>query len=161
MPVTVNLRQLEKRKELRMEGDVPAADYAADFKDELIRLENPMHYALEVQHQGDSILVTGSVATEASCECARCLRPFPFPVSVENLAALVPLTGEEAPPRDGDFADLTPLLREDIYLGLPANPLCRPDCRGLPQMAVARDSRLGGSKSDGPSPWAALDRIKL
>ncbi|NBT99252.1 MAG: LLM class flavin-dependent oxidoreductase [Betaproteobacteria bacterium] len=46
-------------------------------------------------------------------------------------------------------------------LALPANPLCRPDCRGLSQTASARDSHLEGSPSDGPSPWAALDKLKL
>jgi len=161
MPVTVNLRVLEKEEELHLEGELPAAEYGEDLKDELMRFDAPLRYSLDVQHQPDSLVVTGTLETEVACECSRCLKPFSLPLRVDNLAALIQLQGEDAIVRDGDFGDLTPLLREDIYLGLPTNPLCRPDCRGLPQEAVARDSRLGGSPSDGPSPWAALDQIKL
>lgn len=161
MPVTVNLRVLQKEETLHLEGELPVAEFGAEFRDDLMRFDQPLRYSLDLQHQPDSIIVTGTLETSLACECARCLKPFVLPLRVEDLAALVPLRGDEAVARDGDFADLTPLLREDIYLALPTNPLCRPDCRGLPQMAVARDSRLEGSKSDGPSPWAALDHIKL
>ncbi|MCW5556947.1 MAG: DUF177 domain-containing protein [Verrucomicrobiae bacterium] len=161
MPVTVNLRVLEKEETLHLEGELPVAEFGADLRDDLMRFDQPLGYSLEVQHQPDSLIVTGALETSLACECARCLKPFVLPLRVDDMTALVPLRGEDAVARDGDFADLTPLLREDIYLALPTNPLCRPDCRGLPQMAVARDSRLEGSKSDGPSPWAALDQIKL
>lgn len=161
MPVTVNLRVLEKEEEIHLEGELPVAEFGEDLKDELMRFAAPLRYQLDLQHQPDSLLLTGTLETSLACQCARCLKPFDLPLRINDLAALVSLKGEEALPRDGDFGDLTPLLREDIYLGLPTNPLCRPDCRGLPQKAAARDSRLEGSKSAGPSPWAALDRIKL
>jgi len=161
MPVTVNLRVLEKEETLHLEGKLPVAEFGADLRDDLMRFDQPLCYDLEVQHQTGSMIVTGALETSLACACARCLKPFVFPLCLDDLTALVPLQGEDAVARDGDFADLTPLLREDIYLALPTNPLCRPDCRGLPQMAAARDSRLGGSQSDGPSPWAALDQFKL
>jgi uncharacterized protein len=161
MPVRINLRVLEKEEELELAGELPVEEFGADLNDELMKFDAPLRYELEVRHQPGNLLVTGTLETSVACECARCLTPFRIPLRIDDLAALLPLSGEDAVPRDGDFADLTPQLREDIYLGLPTNPLCRPDCRGLPQKAVARDSRLGGSKSDGPSPWAALDQIKL
>lgn len=161
MPVTVNLRVLEKEEALELEGQLPIPEFGADLRDDLMRFDQPLRYALQLQHQPGSVLVTGTLETSLACECARCLAPFALPVRVESLAALVALEGEDAVVRDGDFADLTPLLREDIYLALPTNPLCRPDCRGLPQKAASRDSRLEGSQSDGTSPWAALDHIKL
>lgn len=161
MPVTVNVRLLEKEETLALEGELPVAEFGGDLRDDLMRFDQPLRYSLEVQHQPESLLLTGSLETSLACECARCLTAFRMPVRVESLAALVELQGEEAVTRDGDFADLTPLLREDIYLALPTNPLCRPDCRGLPQKAVSRDSRLEGAQSDGASPWAALDHIKL
>ncbi|MEN9732834.1 MAG: hypothetical protein RLZ45_829 [Verrucomicrobiota bacterium] len=160
MPVLVNLRLLAEEP-AHLEGELPAAAYGTEYRDELIRFEDPLRYELDVERQPDGLLITGSMATTVSCECARCLKPFRLPVEIPDLTTLAPLQGEDAVPIDGDFADLTPLLREDIYLSLPANPLCRPDCRGLSQTASARDSHLEGSPSDGPSPWAALDKLKL
>jgi uncharacterized protein len=160
MPVLVNLRLLAEEP-ARLEGELPAAAYGTEYRDELIRFEDPLRYELDIERQPDGLLITGSLATDVACECARCLKPFRLPVEITDLTTLAPLQGEDAVPIDGDFADLTPLLREDIYLSLPANPLCRPDCRGLSQTASARDSHLEGSPSDGPSPWAALDKLKL
>ncbi len=160
MPVLVNLRLLAEEP-AHLEGELPAVAYGTEFRDELIRVDEPLRYELDIEHQPDGLLITGSLATTVACECARCLKPFRLPVEIPDLTALAPLQGEEAVPIDGDFADLTPLLREDIYLALPANPLCSPECRGLSQTASARDSRLEGSPSDGPSPWSALDKLKL
>jgi uncharacterized protein len=160
MPVHVNLRLLSEEP-AHLEGELPAQEYGTELRDELMKFEEPLQYELDVERQPDGLLVTGSMETTVSCECARCLKPFRLPIADPDYTALVPLSGEDAVPIDGDFADLTPLLREDIYLALPANPLCRPDCRGLPEKASARDSRLEGSPSDGPSPWAALDQLKL
>ncbi|MEN9674721.1 MAG: hypothetical protein RIS76_617 [Verrucomicrobiota bacterium] len=161
MPVTINLRVLEQEEELHLAGDLPVEEFGEDLRDELMRFDAPLHYELDAQQQPDSFVVTGTLETDLACECSRCLQPFRLPLRIDNFATLVQLQGEDALKRDGDFGDLTPLLREDIYLGLPTNPLCRPDCRGLPQSAVARDSRLEEPPSDGPSPWAALDQIKL
>lgn len=160
MPVLVNLRLLAEEP-AHLEGELPAAAYGTEYRDELIRFQEPLRYELDVERQPDGLLITGSLATEVSCECSRCLKPFRLPVEIPELTTLAELQGEEAVPIDGDFADLTPLLREDIYLALPANPLCGPDCRGLSQTASARDLHLEGSPSDGPSPWAALDNLKL
>lgn len=161
MPVTINLRILEKDEELHLSGDLPVAEFGEDLRDELMRFDAPLHYELDAQSQPDSFILTGTLETTLACECSRCLQPFRLPVRTDDLAELVSMEGEDALKRDGDFGDLTHLLREDIYLCLPTNPLCRPDCRGLPQNAVARDSRSEDASSEGPSPWAALDQIKL
>lgn len=160
MPVHVNLRLLADEP-AHLEGELSPGEFGADFRDELMRFDQPLRYRLDVERQPDGLLVTGSLATTVACECARCLQPFRLPIVLDGFTELAPLTGEEAIPIDGDFGDLTPLLREDIYLGLPANPLCSPECRGLPEKASARDLRLEGSSSEGPSPWSALDRLKL
>ncbi len=39
-------------------------------------------------------------------------------------------TGKAVPIKN-DCVDLTPWVREDILLGFPQHPLCRPDCGGL------------------------------
>jgi len=161
MPVTINLRVLEQEEELHLAGDLPVEEFGEDLRDELMRFDAPLRYELDAQQQPDSFLVTGTLETALACECARCLKPFRFPIELEHFATLAELKGEDAITIEGEFGDLTPLLREDIYLGLPVNPLCRPDCRGLPEKASARDLRLEESPPDGSSPWTALDQLKL
>ncbi len=160
MPVYVNLRLLAEET-VHLEGELPVAEFGADYRDEIIHFDQPLRYSLDVDRQPDGLLVAGSLATSVACECARCLKPFRFPIELEHFATLAELKGEDAITIEGEFGDLTPLLREDIYLGLPANPLCSPDCRGLPEKASARDSRLEESPPDGSSPWTALDQLKL
>ncbi len=83
-------------------------------------------------------------AADASLEtiCSRCLIPMETPVHAdfaEQYYARFGVSGEslgEAPTDaktiGSDFKiDLTPLLREEIFLATPFAPLCRPDCNGL------------------------------
>jgi uncharacterized protein len=161
MPVRINLQLLE-RKPQQLEGEIPFAELAPDFADELIRLPGALTYRLTAELQRPAVLLTGELTTEVECDCARCLRTFLLPVAVQEFSALVPLDGEDSVPVDGDFADLTPILREDILLALPTNPLCREDCRGLPDKTDARDNHFSATSPDRGNPaWEALDKLKL
>ena len=160
MPLTVNVRLLESGP-TRIAGELAVDDFAADFADPLIKFVSPMSYELGIQRQGADLAISGKLSITLGCTCARCLMEFRSELEMPEFAALATFIGEEAVPKDGDIADLTPLLREDILLGLPANPLCRPDCRGLARKAKARDLLLEVPPSDGGSPWGARDRLKL
>lgn len=153
--------RLLKKKPAHLNGELVTGEWAPDFKDELIAFASPLHYDLEVELQQDHVFVHGPLEVRLQCTCGRCLKNFVQTLEVNDFAAFVPLEGEESLTRSGDIGDLTPLLREDIYLALPANPVCNPECRGLARKAKARDSRLEGERSDAPSPWTALDRLKL
>lgn len=162
MPVRVNLRLLDEEQEsLQIDGELPVEEFGTELVDPLMRFADPLHYELSVDKQPDGILIQGSLKTRLSCQCSRCLKNFKSAIELEDFAAFVPLTGEGSVPREGDFGDLTPFLREDIYLALPTNPLCKPECRGLARKASTRDSRLEAAAGDGPTPWAALDQLKL
>lgn len=162
MPLQVNLRLLERIPQ-KLVGELPVVEFAADFHDEVVRFTKPLQYDLEVIRQGPDILVQGTLSIVLECSCARCLSSFETQLEIEDFSAFVPLEGEDAVPKDGDFADLTPLVREDTFLALPTKPLCRPECRGLPVKAPSRDSRLGATPSEvtSTSPWAALEKLKL
>lgn len=165
MPAKVNLRLLE-RKPAVLSGELEPAEFARDWNDPLIEFHAPLAYDLRVQRQGHELFVEGSLLTRADCTCARCLQPFQLEVANPAFTALIPLEGEESAARDGDFADLTPFLREDTLLSLPTNPLCRPECRGLARKATARDSRLETPRAPDQrparaTPWDALDQLKL
>jgi uncharacterized protein len=162
MPLKVNIRLLPEDP-VRLQGELAVPDFAADFDDALVQFVSPLRHDLTVERQDDALLVMGSLEVELKCGCARCLKTFSRRIRIPDYAALIPLEGEDAAPRDGDFVDLTASVREDTFLALPTKPLCRPDCRGLAQKASTRDSRLkkAGSQGLSESPWAALDKLKL
>jgi uncharacterized protein len=160
MPIKVNKQLLERDPE-HLTGELPAEEIAEGYRDDLITFSNPLTYDLEVELQGEGILMTGEVQISITCQCRRCLKSFEETVEIPDFAALAPLEGEEAITCEGDFADLTPFLREDIYLLLPTNPLCSPNCRGLVKKSAAGVSSSEPPAESGESPWAALDQLKL
>ncbi len=85
---------------------------------------------------GGEILVKGLLETEVEAECTRCLERFWLPLQLEIDESLslpgAEITAEK-PVRlaENGWADIAPLIRENILLNLPINPLCSPDCKGL------------------------------
>jgi len=162
MPLLVNLRQLEKQN-LALAGELPVAELELDLRDELIRTDKPLRYQLEIQEMEDSLLVQGCLQLPLECECARCLKPFPFQLKLNPWAAHLPFEGEEKVSIVNDCVDLTPYLREDILLGFPQHPLCETDCRGLPEKNIGQVEKTSGSSQNEQksSAWATLDKLKL
>jgi uncharacterized protein len=82
------------------------------------------------------LLVRGTVESQLTLECVRCLEPFVLPVGLEveetfrlSEASLRP----DMPYAVGDdgWLDLAPVLREQAWLAIPIKPLCQSDCKGL------------------------------
>jgi uncharacterized metal-binding protein YceD (DUF177 family) len=59
-----------------------------------------------------------------------------------------------------DCVDLTPYLRDDIFLAFPQHPLCSPQCDGLANLQKARLSGGGEPKAGSPV-WEQLNKLKL
>jgi uncharacterized protein len=164
MPLKVNIRMLQ-RESAQLEGTLAVEEVAGELQDELVRFVSPLSYDLEVAMQGGDLRVLGKLQAELECDCSRCLKTFRQTLLIPDFAALLATEGEEAVKLDGDFADLTPYLREDTFLALPTTPLCTPDCRGLAAKASARDSLPEEETKTGSepvrNPWKALDKLKL
>jgi len=162
MKISVNIRHLEEH-ELRLEDSVPAEAIELESQDELIQFEGAVSYDLTIQRMEQSILAQGIVSVRLRCECSRCLKPFRTSLSLPDWVAHLPLSGEEAVSVSNDCVDLTPFIREDIFLALPQHPLCSKDCQGL-----WRELGHAGKRSDDPgrgeagtSNWAGLDNLNL
>jgi uncharacterized protein len=88
-----------------------------------------------ITRTAQGLLVQVKMHASITTECSRCLTEMQQPLAVEytELYAFSPRAVSESGlilPEDGHI-DLAPLLQEYMYLEIPINPICRPDCRGL------------------------------
>lgn len=103
---------------------------------------------------GNGILVAGMLETAVELECTRCLSEFRLPVCLEieeEFRPTVDIATGAVMSHDGDqdvanlidehhTLDLTEVVRQGAWLGLPTSPVCRPDCQGLcPHCGQNRD----------------------
>jgi uncharacterized protein len=159
MPLRVNIRHLEDH-EVRLQGELPAAELDLENNDELVRARLPVRYDLTAQRLGEAILVQGRLEVTLDCECARCLKPFQHRIELADWTAHLALEGPEKVEIKDDLADLTPCLREDILLEYPQHPLCEAGCAGLPNRAKEQETK-GASQTEGSSVWSELNKLKL
>ena len=128
--------------------------------------QRPVAAELTLESVVEGVLVTGRVSGDVRCRCARCLTEFHAPVEVdvcELFAGPGHLEEEEDVYRiTGEVVDLEPMLRDELTLALPLNPLCREDCKGM-------CARCGRELNDGACDctedtsdprWAALDEVR-
>jgi len=96
---------------------------------------SPVELDLRLESVVEGVLVSGTAAVEVRGECVRCLGEVYGQVQVD-IQELFVYPGAE-PDNDlasrlqGDLIDLEPLLRDEVVLDLPFQPLCRNDCLGL------------------------------
>jgi uncharacterized metal-binding protein YceD (DUF177 family) len=149
----IHLRQIHADG-LHLEGEeeCPIPDLAVED----VRCNGPLRYALDLGISEGSLWATGSLAQPVELRCVRCLEPFPFDIEAKAFSIHVDLTGPE-------LIDLTPYLREDILLNLPAHPNCdREGGRVCPaQGGTAAKPPAPEEDSKRPPDWSALDKLKL
>lgn len=104
---------------------------------------------LESVHEG--IFVTGQVHTSAQAECVRCLEPIAIPVeaSFQELFAFSADDGYDYQVVD-ETIDLEEVVRDQVVLELPFQPVCSPDCPGL-------DPETGQKRPHGYTPPETTD----
>lgn len=120
------------------------------------QFKHEVEYDFLAQLQGNALLVTGKVRTQATLRCSRCLQVFDLPLEVSQFVFHQELTGE-------DFVDLTANMREDIILELPQRALCSQGCKGLCPHC-GKDLNKGPCRckpSEGDLRWHALDHLNI
>ena len=157
MPVTVNLRHLEK-KTVHLEGELSADELDLAEFDELVKLAQPLQYDLEIERLGRNVLVQGRLHLNVTCTCARCLKNYAHEIALDEFTIDLPLEGEDKAAVVNDCVDLTPFIREDILLAFPQHPLCDTECSGLPITITEPDREKNGV---GDSAWSALNKLKF
>ena len=132
---------------------------------ELARLREDVPVAgdLLLESLVEGVLVSGRLHGRLSMRCARCLKEFEQPFSVEVHEMFVTEPDEEADDYPlGPEGSIEPeqMLRDAIGVELPFSPLCRSGCLGLcPVCGGDRNlDECPGHVETDPR-WAALDRL--
>ena len=153
----IHLRQIPEEG-LHLETE-ESADFLQLPAEDHVRPVSPVQYSLDVGMSGDSLWATGELNLDLELQCVRCLEPFVYPLHISDIALQVETPTTET-------VDLTPELREDILLALPAHPHCdwsgERVCPGRVE-ASAEAAGLGASpdgRPQGPSAWEKLDELR-
>jgi uncharacterized protein len=130
------LRRPGQMKTLRR--DVPAPE---GFGLEMIGVPvgEPIHLDLRLESVMEGVLASGTVETDVTGECSRCLEQFTEHVDVDvtELYAYPSSVTDETADADevsrivDERIDLEPAVRDAVLLELPVTPLCRDDCPGV------------------------------
>ena len=127
-----------------------------EIEPEGIRCAGPLRYKLDLGVSDQALWANGSLIQPVELRCVACLEKFKYEIQVPAFALHTELVGPET-------VDLTPYLREDILLNLPAHPHC--DREGgrkcekaeIELTAAERQDREAKREHD----WEALDKLKL
>jgi uncharacterized protein len=120
------------------------------------RCIGPMHYNIDVGISGGALWANGSLKQPVELRCVACLEKFDHEIIVPAFALHTELRGPET-------IDLTPFMREDILLNLPAHPHCDRDGDRVCKAAEPQPSekRAAEPETKRRSDWSELDRLKL
>jgi uncharacterized metal-binding protein YceD (DUF177 family) len=144
----VHLKQIPTQG-LHLEGEEECP--IQDLESEDIRCAGRLHYAIDVGVAGGGLWANGSLSQPVELRCVSCLENFVHEIRVPAFAVHMELHGPET-------VDLTPFVREDILLNLPAHPHCDRDgdrvCKGKQVETAEQETKR---RSD----WSALDKLKL
>jgi uncharacterized metal-binding protein YceD (DUF177 family) len=121
---------------------------------EEIRCAGPLRYKLDIGVSIDALWANGSLMQPVELRCVACLEKFVHQVRVPAFALHTELHGPEV-------VDLTPFIREDILLNLPAHPRCDRDADRICKAASATLDITSQSEAKREHDWEALDKLKL
>ena len=150
----IHLKQIPA-KGLRVAGEEDCL--VPDLEADGIRCAGPLQYDLEVGVSAGALWANGSLQQPVELRCVSCLEKFVHEVNVPAFALHTELRGPE-------MIDLTPYLREDILLNMPAHPHCDRDGGRICKAAKSeKDAVLTEQQREAKREhdWEMLDKLKL
>ena len=123
---------------------------------------SPIDLDLRLESVVEGVLVTGTAVVQLSGECVRCLVGISdeLEVDVQELFTYSEseASEEEASRLRGELIDLEPVLRDQVVLELPFQPVCSEDCAGLcAECGTNLDDQPEHTHDDGIDPrWSML-----
>jgi DUF177 domain-containing protein len=162
---------------LERNGGKFAHDYQPgelELNEDRVTVVAPPRVDGRIQRSDSKITIKGEVCAELQLECDRCLKSLSILVSntfeVEYVTPDIYQAGQAAELLDddlslsvfeGEVVDIDELVREQLLLALPAQVLCREDCKGLCPVC-GNDRNLTDCKcqeAETDPRWAGLKEI--
>jgi len=144
----VHLKQIPAQG-LHLEGEEDCP--IQELESEGVCCAGRLHYDLDLGVAGGALWANGSLSQPVELRCVSCLEKFVHEIRAPAFAVHMELGGPET-------VDLTPSIREEILLNLPAHPHCDRHgdriCKAKQVTTVEQDAKR---KPD----WSALDKLKL
>ena len=144
----VHLKQVPSHG-LYLEGDEECP--FLELREEGIGCAGPLHYKIDLGVANGALWASGSLSQRVQLRCVSCLEQFVHEIRVPAFAAHIELRGPET-------VDLTPFMREDLLLNLPAHPHCDRDAG---RVCKAKQIELGEQDTERKSDWSALDKLRI
>src|SRR4051794_11700142 len=113
----IHLRQIPSDG-THLQGEEPCP--IADLQSDEFECSAPLRYNLDVGISEGALWANGTLAQPVELRCVSCLEKFPYEIKVPSFAVHTELQGPET-------IDLTPAMREDLLLNMPAHPHCDRD----------------------------------
>lgn len=88
-----------------------------------IKFTEPINLSAQISKGVNNLSLNLKIEAMIHLNCSRCLEEFTSPLS-KQINLNLPIENREV-------IDITDNLREEVILGYPLKPLCRPDCLGL------------------------------
>ena len=137
---------------LHLEGEeeCPIAELQTDD----VRCTGPLRYNIDVGVSDGALWANGSIRQPVELRCVSCLEKFGYEINVPAFSVHTELHGPEV-------VDLTPFMREDILLNVPAHPHCDRDGERICKAASITLDVTSQSEAKREHDWEALDKLKL
>lgn len=127
-----------------------------ELESEGVHCAGPMRYSIDLGFAEGALWANGSLKQPVELSCVACLEKFIHEIKVPAFALHTSLHGPET-------VDLSPFLREDILLNLPAHPRC--DREGGRACKAAKTSETDLTKEQRAAKrehdWGELNKLKL
>jgi len=144
----VHLKQIPPQG-LHLEGEEDCP--IRELESEGIRCAGRLRYDIDLGVASGGLWANGSLSQPVELRCVSCLEKFTYEVRVPAFAVHLELGGPET-------VDLSPFVREDILLNLPAHPHCDRDGS---RICTAKQVENAQQDTKQKSNWNALDQLKL
>ena len=147
----VYLRQIPQGETLHIEDGADPAFLELEAAD--IHPVTPLNYSLDVGISDGGLFAAGRLDVRVRMRCVACLEDFETEIVIDPFAMQKELDGREE-------VDLSPEIREDIHLALPAHPRCDMDGRKTCPASFPQAPTDVPTSSGDNAAWNALDKLK-
>ena len=161
-PLVLDVRELleHPNSQRKIAFDAPVFELGSG----LSHVTSDVHFDLTLEAIDGGVLVRGDLSGTYEAACRRCVKPVSQPFTLNGRELYRPSTDvwEEGYVIKETSIDLDPMARDTIGLGLPTNPLCSNDCKGLCAKCGTDLNEATcdcGAEPQGDLRWAALKEL--